>query len=344
MQRLTVDGRPRDIGLGSLRDVSLKEVRAIALENRRVARRGGDPTPPKPGMPTFADAFDAVVALRRPTWKDPDATEARWRRSMERHAMDRLGRMPVGAVKTADVLAVLQPVWATLHEAPRLRQRIGLAMQWAVAQGHRADNPAGDALTAALPRARRAATPRRALHHSEVSAALATVRGSDAPLPVRFAFEAMVLCAVRSGEARGATWDEVDLESATWTIPTVRAKTARPHRVPLSDRAVEVFREAGSTGCGELLFPSRRTGAPIHRRTFARLMPRLGIDAHPHGFRSSFRDWAAETTDAPREVMEAALGHATGSATEAAYARSDLLERRRPLMQRWADYLTEDEL
>ncbi len=342
MQRLTVDGRPRDIGLGSLRDVSLKEARAIALENRRVARRGGDPTRRRPGMPTFAEAFDAVVALRRPTWKDPDAMETRWRRSMERHAMVRLGRMPVGAVATADVLAVLQPVWATLHEAPRLRQRIGLAMQWAVAQGHRTDNPAGEALAAALPRTKRAATPRRALHHSEVAAALATVRSSDAPLPVRLAFEAMVLCAVRSGEARGATLEEVDLGSATWTVPAARAKTARPHRVPLSDRAVEVFREAGSAGHGELLFPSRRAGAPIHRRTFARLMPRLGIDAHPHGFRSSFRDWAAETTDAPREVMEAALGHVTGSATEAAYARTDLLERRRPLMQRWSDYLTED--
>ena len=339
MQRLAVNGRPRDIGLGSLRDVSLKEARAQALENRRVARRGGDPTRRDPRMPTFAEAFDAAVALRRPAWKDPDAMEARWRRSMERHAMDLLGPKPVGAVTTADVLAVLEPVWATLREAPRLRQRIGLAMQWAVAQGHRTDNPAGEALTAALPRASRDATPRRALHHSEVAAALATVRASDAPPAVRLAFEAMVLCAVRSGEARDATWDEVELDSATWTIPAARTKAARPHRVPLSDRAVEVFREAESTGRGELVFPSRKAGAPIHRRTFARLMPRLGIDAHPHGFRSSFRDWAAETTDAPREVMEAALGHVVGNATEAAYARSDLLERRRPLMQRWADHL-----
>ncbi len=338
VQRIVVRGVPRELGLGSVREVSLRQARARALENRRIARRGGDPAPRRK-TPTFAAAFDAVVALRRPTWKDPETMEARWRASMERHAMDRLGTLPVGAVASADVLAVLEPVWATLDEAPRIRQRIGLVMQWAIAQGHRRDNPAGEVLTAALPAVDRSATPREALPWAEVPAALAKVRACGAGRSIRLAFELMVLCAVRSAEAREARWDEVDLDAATWTVPAARSKANRPHRVPLSDRAVEVLREAASTRRGDLVFPSPRGGAAIHRRTFGRLMPALGVAAHPHGFRSSFRDWAAECTDAPREAMEAALGHAVPNAAEAAYARSDLFGRRRTLMRQWADFL-----
>ncbi len=338
VQRLAVHGVQRELGLGSVRDVSLRQARAQALENRRIARRGGDPVPRR-DMLTFAEAFDAVVALRRPAWKDPETMEARWRTSMERHAMDRLGRLPVGAVTSADVLAVLQPVWGSLDEARRIRQRIGLVMQWAIAQGHRRDNPAGEVLTAALPKVDRRAESRLALPWAEVPAALAKVRACGPGPSIRLAFELMVLCAVRSAEAREATWDEVDLDAATWTVAAARSKTNRPHRVPLPDRAVDVFREAAPLRRGDLVFPSSRGGGAVHRRTFGRLMPALGIAAHPHGFRSSFRDWAAECTDAPREAMEAALGHVVGNATEAAYARSDLFERRRTLMRQWADFL-----
>ena len=339
VQRIAIGGVPRELGLGSLRKVSLREARARALENRRIARRGGDPSRRVPPMPTFAQAFDAVVALHRPAWKDPAAMEARWRASMERYALDRLGKLPVGAVATADLLDVLAPLWGSLDEARRLKQRMGLVMQWAVAQGHRCDNPAGEVLAAALPPVARRATPRAALPYADVPAALATVRASDAARSIRLAFEFMVLCAARSGEVRQATWEEMDLDGATWTVPAARAKAKRPHRVPLSDRALAVLREAASFRSGDLVFPSTRQAAAIHRRTFSRLMPQLGIAAQPHGFRSSFRDWAAECTDAPREVMEAALAHATANATEAAYARSDLFERRRTLMQRWADFL-----
>ena len=339
VQRIAIDGVQRELGLGSVREVSLREARARALENRRIARRGGDPSRRVPRMPTFAQAFDAVIALRRPAWKDPTVMEARWRASMERYALDRLGELPVGAVATADLLDVLAPLWGSLDEARRLKQRMGLVMQWAVAQGYRCDNPAGEVLAAALPPVGRRTTPRAALPYADVPAALATVRASDAGRPIRLAFEFMVLCAARSGEARQATWDEMDLDVATWTVPAARAKARRPHGVPLSDRALAVLREATSFRDSDLVFPSTRQAAAIHRRTFARLMPQLGIAAQPHGFRSSFRDWAAECTDAPCEVMEAALAHATANATEAAYARSDLFERRRALMQQWADFL-----
>ncbi len=339
-QRIAFGGVKRELGLGSVRDVSLGEARRLALENRRIARSGGDPSGRRESRaPTFARAFDEVIALRRDSWKDSAAMEARWRTSMERHALDRIGNRRVDAVTTADLLAVLQPIWASMDEARRVRQRIDLVMRWTVARGFRSDNPAGEILDAALPKVDRRATPRLALRHGEVASALAKVRASSAGPGIRLAFEAMVLCAVRSGEARNATWDEVNLDSAIWTIPASRMKAGRPHRVPLSDPALAVFREAEAIRVDELVFSSRKPGAAIDKRTFARLMPRLGIAAHPRGFRSSFRDWAAENTDAPPAVMEAALAHKVGDRTEAAYARSDLFERRGTLMRQWADYL-----
>ena len=345
VQRLAIGGLTRELGLGSVRDTTLAEARRVALENRRVARSGGDPSGPRGRRaPTFARAFDEVIALRRSGWRDPAAMEARWRSSMERHARDRIGNRRVDAITAADLLAVLKPVWTSMDEARRIRQRIGLVMQWAIAQGYRSDNPAGEVLVAALPRVDRRPTPRLALPHTEVAAALAKVRASSAGIGIKLGFEAMVLCAVRSGEARRATWDEVDLESAVWTIPASRMKAGRPHRVPLSDRVLSLFREARAIRSGKLVFPSRRTGDCIDKRTFARLMTRLDIAAHPHGFRSSFRDWAAETTDASPAVMEAALAHEAKNKTEGAYARSDLFERRRTLMQQWADYLGRHEL
>ena len=340
VQRIAVGGVPRELGLGSVRDVPLKEARRRALENRRIARSGGEPSGRRDnGAPTFAAAFDAVIALRRPGWKDPDAMEARWRSSMERYALPRIGNRRVDAITPGDLLSVLQPIWAPMDEARRIRQRIGLVMRWAVARGYRPDNPAGDVLAAALPKVNRKATPRLALPHGEVATALEKVRQSGAGIGVRLAFEAMVLCAVRPGEARRATWDEVDLESAVWTIPGSRMKASREHRVPLSPQALAVFGEARAIRDGALVFPSRKPGVPIDKRTLARLTWRLGIGAHPHGFRSSFRDWAAECTDAPRSVMEAALAHQVGDRTEAAYARSDLFRRRRTLMRRWEDHL-----
>ncbi len=340
VQRIVVGGVPRELGLGSVGDVPLREARRRALENRRTARAGGDPSKRRDiGAPTFAHAFDAVIALRRPGWKDPDAMEARWRSSMERYVLPRIGKRRVDAVTPGDLLAVLRPIWAPMDEARRIRQRIGLVMRWAVAHGYRPDNPAGDVLAAALPKINRKSAPRLALAHAEVAGALAKVRRSGAGIGVRLAFETMVLCAVRPREARRAAWDEVDLESAIWTIPESRMKAGRAHRAPLSRQALEVFREAEATREGALVFPSRKPGVPIDKRTLARLTSRLGIDAHPHGFRSSFRDWAAECTSAPRSVMEAALAHVVNDRTEAAYARSDLFGRRRTLMQQWADYL-----
>ena len=179
----------------------------------------------------------------------------------------------------------------------------------------------------------------RALPHGAVADALATVRASQAAVTTKRAFEFLVLTAARSGEVRLATWDEMDLDAGVWTIPAVRMKAKRDHRVPLSGRALAILHDLQrlSDGTG-LVFRSLR-GKPLSNMTLSKFTKELGIAAVPHGFRSSFRDWAAEQTNTPREVVEAALAHTVQNPTEAAYARSDLFERRRRLMDEWAAYL-----
>ena len=221
-----------------------------------------------------------------------------------------------------------------------VRQRISAVMNWAIAMGYRPDNPAGDALGQALGRQQAVVQHMRALPHGEVAAALATVRTSQASVIIKRTFEFLVLTAARSGEVRLATWDEMDLDTGVWAIPAARMKAKRDHRVPLSSRALAILHDVQrrSDGTG-LVFRSLR-GKPLSTVTLPRLTKELGIAAVPHGFRSSFRDWAAERTNTPREVVEAALAHTVQNPTEAAYARSDLFERRRRLMDDWAEYLT----
>ena len=208
-----------------------------------------------------------------------------------------------------------------------------------MAQGYRTDNPAGDALSAALPKNGVRIDHRKALPHTEVGAALKKVRNSGAYQGLVLAFEFLVLTAGRSGEVRAARWVEIDRDVAVWTIPGVRMKAGREHRVPLAARALAVQEQAGElAGSDGLVFPSAM-GRVLSQTGMPKLLHQLGIDAVPHGFRSSFRDWAAECTDAPREVCELALAHVNRDRVEAAYRRSDLFEKRRVLMAGWADYV-----
>ena len=214
-------------------------------------------------------------------------------------------------------------------------------LTWAVAQGLRPDNPA-DAVKAVLPKPNGAGgNAHRALPYIEVADAIAAVRASGAAPVLKLAFEYLVLTAARAGEVRLATWDEIDMDAATWTVPGERMKAGREHRVPLSDRALAVLDEARALRSkrGDLVFPSRG-GRPLTERGFVQALSRLGIDATAHGFRASFRVWAQECTNIPREVCEAALAHTNPNKAEAAYARSDLFEKRRELMERWARFLS----
>ena len=344
VQRLVIRGRPRMLGLGGYPLVSLAEARNAAFANRQRARAGGDPRAEKrhgQGAPTVEEAAAAVLEQQRPGWRN--AKHARdWPRSLRAYAFPRIGAMPVSAVTTADVLAILTPIWHDKPEtARRVRQRIGAVMKWAVAMGHRPDNPAGDALGQALGRqqtvrpAHAGAAPRRGGRRPRDRASLpglghhqgcVRVPGADGGALRRNAPSDVG----RNGPGRG----RLDHPRRA------HEGEAGDHRVPLSGRALAILHDAQrrSDGTG-LVFRSLR-GKPLSNTTLSKLIKELGLAAVPHGFRSSFRDWAAERTNTPREVVEAALAHTVQNPTEAAYARSDLFERRRRLMDDWAAYLS----
>ena len=341
-QRIQVDGRPRNLGLGVWPHVSLAEARQKCALNLVARSRGELVTGRQRTVPTFEEAAKTVMAIHATGWKRGSSSEEDWRLTLRNYALPKLGPRPVSRISTADVMAVLLPIWNEKRvTARKVRQRIGAVMRWAVAQGYREDNPAGDAIGAALPKKGVRPQHLAALPYGKVAGAIAAVRGSGANLAVVLAFEFLVLTACRSGEVRGARWDEMDLEEREWRIPAKRMKTGRDHRVPLSPRALAVLREAKALGIRSgLVFPSA-TGRRHSRAALSKMVQQLGIGAVPHGFRSSFRDWAAECTDAPREVCELALAHVNTNSIEAAYRRSDLFERRRALMERWAAFLAE---
>ena len=339
--RGTIRGKRRDLGLGGYPYTSLAEARQRAFEYRKLARHGGDPTALRRNTtaPTFAEACEQVIAMHEPSWKDGGRSADNWRSTLSRLAYPRLGDMSVSEITSEDVLAVVAPVWQTRRETARkLKGRISAVMAWSIAEGHRPDDPTAPVMRA-LPRNGHQVQHHRALPHGEVAAALATMWASGAWAGTKLAFAFLVLTASRSGEVRGARWDQVDERAALWTVPAERAKNARPHRVPLSAAALDVLTAAKSLPASAgLIFPSAN-GRQISNATMGKLLRQNGIDAVPHGFRSSFRDWCGETGVA-REVAEACLAHTVADATEAAYARSDLLARRAAVMEAWGQYLT----
>lgn len=343
IQRLTIRGRRTDNAVGHYPSMSLAEARAAAFERWKVAKAGGDPRTAKgkPASPTFAEAAEAVIALHEPTWRSPKSGP-QWRASLQTYAYPLIGRLPVGEITPGHVMAVLQPIWGEKREtARRVKQRISAICRWAVAQGHRTDDPAGAVVDAALPRNGVERRHMPALPYAEVADCIARVKASArASASSKLALEFLILTAARSAEVRKATWDEMDVEGARWTVPAERMKANREHRVPLSGRALELLAEAKKLSDGSgLVFPGARPGRSLSENTHAKLLRELGFDAVTHGFRSSFRDYAAEQTHTPHAVMEAALAHTIKNKAEAAYARSDLFEKRCELMESWAQYL-----
>ena len=337
----TMRPKRRDLGLGGYPYTSLAEARQMAFEYRKLARSGGDPATLRrnTAAPSFAEACEQVIAMHEPSWKDGGRSADSWRSTLSRFAYPRLGDMSVAEITSEDVLAVVAPVWQTRRETARkLKGRISTVMAWSIAEGHRSDDPTA-AVMRALPRNGHQVQHHRALPHADVATALATVQTSGAWAGTKLAFAFLALTAGRSGEVRGARWDEIDTDAALWTVLAERAKNARPHRVPLSTAALEVLTAAKRLPDGSgLVFPSTN-GREISNATMGKLLRENGIDAVPHGFRSSFRDWCGETGVA-REVAEACLAHTVADATEAAYARSDLLARRAAVMEAWGQYLT----
>jgi integrase len=348
VQRLTINGRRRDMGLGNAMLVTLAQAREMALENARVRRAGGDPLAARreaAAIPTFEAAARQVHAANLPTWRSARHAHD-FIASLETHVFPKLGRMRVDHIGPADVLFVLAPIWTAIPPtAQRVHQRISLIMRYAVAHEWRKDDPAA-AIIEALPKPDRRQAPRKALPHDEVGAAVQAIRASGGLPSIRRVLEFIILTAVRSNEARGAIWSEFDLDRAVWIIPGSRMKTGDAHAVPLPSQAIDLLREmlaeAGDPDADALAFPGGRRGRPVNDSTLSKLVKDLGFDADVHGFRASFRQWAQERTSFPREIAEAALAHRVGSPVERAYARSDVFEKRRRLMVAWADYITRE--
>ena len=319
VQRVTINGRRRNMGLGGYPVVSLAEAREQAMANAKAIRNGLDPILEKrrarelalrPTIPTFAEAAKRVIDDRRPTWRNQKHAD-QWSSTLETYAYPIIGNAPVDRVTTADILSVLAPIWVDKHQtATRLRQRMGTIFDWVIAQGWRLDNPASQSITKALPKVRRRTQRRKALPHVEVPVAVRKVRDSGADLLTKLCFEFLVLTAARSGEARLARWEEIDWQELSWTIPPSRMKAGREHRVPLSRRAVEILQTAREiSGGNELIFPSSRQNKPMSDTTLLRWLQRLEIPCVVHGFRSSFATWFLETGDDMREVRKTALAH-----------------------------------
>ena len=343
MQRLTINGRRHDIGLGGCGYVTLAQAREAAHENRVLARRGGDPLAEKrkAKVPTFREAAEHTYKALRPRWRNEKAA-ANWMQQLKRHALKRLGDLPVDRIGRDDVLAVLTPIWSTKPETGRrVRRNIRATLNWCQAHGFVEFNAAGNAINGALPRMPAVKAHLRALPYRELPEALNTIEASGATVTVKLALRFLILTAARPGEARGATWSEVDAEARVWRIPGERMKAGTEHRVPLSEAALTVLEQAGALADGSrLVFPSPvRPGRRLSNATLTRLLTNTGLAerATVHGFRSSFRDWCAETGK-PQELAEAALAHTVGG-VEGAYFRSDLFDRRRRLMDSWAAYL-----
>lgn len=343
VQRITIRGKRREIGLGNPDLVPLAEARAQALRNKQLAYQGQDPIQIKRdarAVLTFEEAARKVHELHKPTWRN-EKHASQFISTLETYAFPGMGRVRVSEVSTADVLGVLTPIWTKKQEtARRVKQRIGTVMKWAVAQGWRQDNPA-ESISLALPKVEKSKDHRKAMGYSEVPACVATIRASQAGLSTKLALEFLILTASRSGEVRGALWSEIDLAKAVWTIPAARMKAKRPHRVPLSSRAASLLTEAKglSDGAG-LIFPGTIKGKPLSDMTLLKLVRENGFQVDIHGFRTSFRTWAQERTTYPREVAEAALAHLSGDAVERAYARSDLFETRAKMMESWCAFLS----
>ncbi len=352
----TIQGKRVELGgIGSYPEVSLAQAIERARQIKDKIRRGEDPRAErKAAQRAVKQTFRAValeyIETHKAGWKNAKHGQ-QWTNTLETYAFPLIGTKSVADIGVEDVLAVLRPIWVEKNEtATRVRNRIELVLSFAMALGYRERglNPAtwrGN-MDQLLPRPSKvsAVVHHPALDYRQVGDFMHVLRNMSG-MGTR-CLEFVLLTACRSGEARLATWSEIDLEGKVWSIPAERMKAGRPHRVPLSEPVLALLRELPRfvDKDGEplpLVFPGLKEGQPVSDMTLTACMRRMGLDAVPHGLRSTFRDWAAETTNYPGEVVEMALAHAVGSATEAAYRRGDLFEKRRELMDSWARYVTQ---
>ena len=357
--RFMLDGRPREMGLGATHTIRLAEARDMAVECRKLRREGIDPIETRKARRqraqldtakamTFRECAERYIAAHKAGWRSPKSLAA-WEGTLGTFVDPVFGGLPVQAIDTALVMRAIEAIWATKPEtAGRVRGRIESILDYAAARGWReGENPARwrGHLNQLLPRKTkvRAVEHHPALPFGDMAAFIAALRQENGT--AARALEFAIVTVARTGEVIGARWAEIDLAAKLWTIPGSRMKGGREHRVPLSDAALAVIEAMPRTGnLGDFVFPGGKSNGPLSNMAMLALLKRMKrADLTVHGFRSTFRDWAAERTTFQNEVLEMALAHAVGDKVEAAYRRGDLFDKRRGLMEAWATYCEKDD-
>jgi len=341
--RATVNGRRRDIGLGSLDLVKLAEAREAAIDMRRDIQRGLDPVAERKRQKieilTFKAAAKKVHAEQTASWKNGKHQD-QWLNTLEAYAFPKLGDRLVNDIEGPLIREVLLGIWLSKPEtARRVKQRIGVVLDWAYANGMRLTEAPMRSLNRALPRQPKKDGHFAAMPYEDIPAFIRHLRKRNTL--TRLALEFLILTAARSGEVRGAKWSEIDLESKLWTVPADRMKVGKKHTVPLTAAAINVLERARPfyAECSDLIFPGRNVLRPLSDMTLLKVMRCAELPFTVHGFRSAFRDWAAERSSFPGEVAEAALAHTVANRVEAAYRRTDYLDKRKLLMKDWEDFV-----
>ncbi len=354
--RFTLHGRAREMGLGGLHKVGLADARKKANDARLLLSERQDPlikrnlaTMERAASDkleaarsiTFDQCADAYINVHQASWKN-EKHRQQWRNTIASYVSPVFGSTPVQEVETDHIIRAIEPIWSKKTEtARRLRARIEVILDWARVRGYRTgENPARwrGHLSHLLPSPKKVRSVKHhaALPYVEIPAFMNELREVEGTAAL--ALEFLILTAARTSEVIYARWSEIDFKSQTWTVPVTRMKAQREHRVPLSAAATVVLRSAKEL-TGYYIFAGRTSGTPLSNMAFLMLLGRMNHgDITAHGFRSTFRDWAAEQTSFPNEVVEMALAHAIESKTEAAYRRSDLFEKRRSLMTAWSDF------
>ena len=342
VQRLVVDGKRRDVGLGGYPTTSLSEARDMAYENRRTARKGGNPLARVSRVPTFRRAAGKTHEAN--SGRLSETSSAAWLKTLERYAFPSIGDRRVDRIDRTDVLGVLTPIWtAKPPTARKLRAAVRGTFSWCEAHGLIEHNPAGETIDGALPAMPAVREHFRAVDYRDVPDALDRIAGSTASESVKACLRFVALTGVRSSEARNAQWSEIDLDAQEWRIPADRMKMSVEHRVPLSGPAVAVLESVRALHSpAGYVFPSQSKPDRPVSYNLTRVLASAGLAGTVHGFRAAFRTWASERTGAPHAVCEMALAHRVGSDVERSYARSDLFDKRRALMDQWAAYVTGD--
>lgn len=337
--RVQKSGRRQDFGLGSAKKVSLSKAREKAAEVRSQVEAGLDPIAERKnnvGIPTFREAATLYHAEQKKAWRNSKHAD-QWLSTLKAYAFPTIGDLSVNAVEASHVRDLLAAIWLEKNEtARRVRQRVATIIEWAVGKGYREASLPMPVINRALPKVLMRGSHLAAMPYPDIPEFLVRLRERETW--GRLALEAAILTAARSGEIRGATWDEVDLNNGLWTVPASRMKAGRQHVVPLSAAAKRVFARARELRSGDLCFEGMKRGKPMSDMTLMKVLRDMEEPFTAHGFRSSFRDWVAEETSFPGELAEAALAHAIQNKTEAAYRRGNLLEKRRALMEAWGNY------